>query len=51
MSNSLDQDQDRHSVNFCLDMGPNCLQRLLAEDKWKEIRVVSPLMDLGPIFN
>ena len=29
MSNSLDPDQDRHSV--CLDLGPNCLQRLSAD--------------------
>ena len=38
-----------HSVGP--DMGPNYLQRLLAEDKWKEIKVVSLLMDLSPIFN
>ena len=31
MSNSLDPDQDRHSVSP--DLGPNCLQRLSAEDK------------------
>ena len=31
MSNSLDPDQDRHSV--IPDLGPNCLQRLTADDK------------------
>ena len=31
MSNSLDPDQDRHSVG--LHLGSNCLQRLLADDK------------------
>ena len=31
MSNSLDPDQDKHSVGP--DLGSNCLQRLLAEDK------------------
>ena len=31
MSNSLDPDQDRHSVGPDLD--PKCLQRLSAEDK------------------
>ena len=31
MSNNLDPDQDRHSIG--LDLGPNCLQRLLADDK------------------
>ena len=31
MSNSLDPDQDRHSVGP--DLGPNCLQRLSADDK------------------
>ena len=31
MSNSLDPDQDRHSVGPDLD--PNCLQRLSADDK------------------
>ena len=31
MSYSLDPDQDRHSVSP--DLGPNCLQRLLTEDK------------------
>ena len=30
VSNGLDQDQDRHSVS--LDLGPNCLQRLPADD-------------------
>ena len=31
MSNSLDQDQDQHSVGP--DLGPNCLQRKSADDK------------------
>ena len=31
VSNSLDPDQDLHSVGP--DLGPNCLQRLLADDK------------------
>ena len=30
VSNSLDQDQDRHSVNP--DLSPKCLQRLSADD-------------------
>ena len=31
VSNSLDPDQDRHCVGP--DLGPNCLQRLSADDK------------------
>ena len=31
VSNSLDPDQDRHSVG--LHLGSNCLQKLLADDK------------------
>ena len=31
VSNGLDPDQDGHSVG--LDLGPNCLQRLSADDK------------------
>ena len=31
MSNGLDPDQDQHSVGP--DLGPNCLQRLPADDK------------------
>ena len=31
MSNSLNPEQDQHSVGP--DLGPNCLQRLSAEDK------------------
>ena len=31
VSNRLDQDQDRHFVGP--DLGPNCLQRLSADDK------------------
>ena len=31
VSNSLDPDQARHFIG--LDLGPNCLQRLLADDK------------------
>ena len=33
MSNGLDPDQDQHSV--CPDMGPNCSQRLSADDHQK----------------
>ena len=41
MSNSLDLDQEQHSVgpdhqdqqNVALDRDPNCLQRLSADDK------------------
>ena len=33
MSNSLDTDQDRQNVGP--DLGPNCLQRLLADNKKK----------------
>ena len=44
MSNSLDLDQGRHSVDH--DLGSNCLQRLSAEDKsccyqaWKELMLL-----------
>ena len=31
VSNSLDPDQNQHSVDP--DLGPNCLQRLSADDK------------------
>ena len=31
MSNGLDPDQDQHS--FGPDLGPNCLQRISADDK------------------
>ena len=41
MSSSLDPDQDRHIVGP--DLGPNCLQKLSADDKSllarKELRV------------
>ena len=33
VSNSLDLDQDRHSVSLGFDLGPNCLQRLSTDDK------------------
>ena len=36
VSNSLNPDQDRHYV--CPDLGPNCLQRLPADDS-KELRL------------
>ena len=36
VSNSLDPDQDRHSV--CPDLGPSCLQRLSADDKLPQAR-------------
>ena len=37
VSNSLDPDQNRHSVGP--DLGPNCLLRLSADDKshWKNL--------------
>ena len=38
MSNSLNPDQDRHSVGP--DLSPNCLQRLSAEDKVKASNVI-----------
>ena len=45
MSNGLDPDQERHSV--APDLGPNCLQRLSADDKLplarKELRASSIL--------
>ena len=34
VSNSLDQDQDQHSVGP--DLGPNCSQRLSADDKSRQ---------------
>ena len=34
VSNGLDPDQDQHSVGP--DLGPNCLQRLSADDKKAE---------------
>ena len=34
MSNSLDQDQVRHFVGP--DLGPNCLQRLSADNTYKQ---------------
>ena len=33
MSNSLDLDQDRHSVECRPDLDPNCSQRLSADDE------------------
>ena len=33
MSNGLDPDQDQRSVIPDPDLGPNCLQRLSADDK------------------
>ena len=38
MSKSLDPDQDLHSVRS--DLGPNCLQRLLANKKVNRILVM-----------
>ena len=42
MSNSLDPDQARHLVGS--DLGPNCLQRLLADhtSRQKDISYVQP---------
>ena len=37
MLNSLDTDQVRHFV--CPNLGPNCLQRLSADDKRIELRI------------
>ena len=37
MSNGFDPDQDQHSVGP--DLGPNCLQKLSAEDKFADSRV------------
>ena len=47
MSNSLGPDQDRHAVGP--DLGPNCLQRLSADDKKlplarKELKVIRWIM-------
>ena len=36
VSNGLDSDQDRHSVGP--DLGPNCLQRLSADDKSRHLQ-------------
>ena len=51
MSNILDPDQDRHCVGP--DLGPNCLQRLSADDgksiAWKELGLVHHL-ELGKIL-
>ena len=44
MSNSLDLDQDRHFVGP--DLGPNCLQRLSADDKSLRRLVLFCLFDL-----
>ena len=42
MSNSLDPDQARHFVR--LDLSPNCLQRLSADDTCKE------RVEIGVVF-
>ena len=42
VSNNLDPDQDRHSISP--DLGPNCLQWFLADDKRKELKSKS-----GPV--
>ena len=49
MSNSLDPDQDRHSVGP--DLGPNGLQRLSADEKnlqlaWKVLKSCFDTVDL-----
>ena len=41
MSNSLDPDQSRHFVGP--DLGPNCLQRLSADDTSRQRAKTSPL--------
>ena len=40
VSNGLDPDQDRHFVGPGL--GPNCLQRLAADDRWTDGRQIIP---------
>ena len=36
VSNNLDPDQAKHSV--WPDLGPNCMQKLLADGKWPQAR-------------
>ena len=48
MSNSLDLDQGPHSVGH--DLGPNCLQRLSAEDKSCRYQTRKELMLLKESF-
>ena len=45
MSNSLDSDQDKHSV--CPDLGPNCLQRSSADNKSHAITVRLNYLNAG----
>ena len=45
--NSWDPDQGRHSVGP--DLGPNCLQRLSADDKIKSDFILNPLYLGNPL--
>ena len=47
MSNSLDPDQDRHSVGP--DLGPNCLQRSSADDKSPRLTYLLMLMSKSAV--
>ena len=50
VSNGLGPDQDRRSVGP--DLGPNCLQKLLAEDKTKELNYkITSLSITGTRYN
>ena len=45
MLNSLDPDQTRHSVGP--DLGPNCLERLLAEDtNWQGVKALTEIGEM-----
>ena len=46
VSNGLDPDQDQHSV--VPDLGPNCLQRLSADNKKAEIAPDKKIHTVGP---
>ena len=48
MSNGLDPDQARHFVGPGL--GPNCLQRLMADDKIHRLKVLNRFDTLKIIF-
>ena len=46
MSNNLDPDQDRHFVEP--DLGPNCLQRLSADDTGRQVQMGALVNGLDP---
>ena len=49
MTNNLDSDQDRHYVR--LDLGPNCFQRLSADDTSRErVKIVVRCIYGGFLF-